>query len=172
MKSLRNIGLAVVLSLGASQVLAGGLVRPGANVLVNKEGAKSGAFKKTMDSVVGWGKKTFTTANAKALYSTCKTGLGTAYDATSKFVTKYGKKGFELVKNNPKTAIIVGSVLALGTLGLIAYKKGFFGWAVKGLLKAKVEGQNQQGGNGGNGNPNLNEREKKALKLQGQAEWH
>ncbi len=132
MKSLRNIGLAVVLSLGASQMNATGfgeyilnfcgfgsapvievkapapIVPP---VVVEAPQAITGFAR-----VSQWGKNTFTKENGSKLLTSCK---------------KYGKKGLDLVKNNKKTSIAIAvGLVTVGVLAKLAHK---YSW----LSKAK-----------------------------------
>lgn len=150
MKSLRNIGLAVVLSLGASQMNAGVPVKPVAQLvqapvvqqLVTAPAVAKTGFGESVKSV--WG-KVFNQEN----WTSCKNVVSTGFNASVDFCKKHGKKGLELVKNNKKTSIVVASVIAAGLVAgaVYKYRKSIAGLFGKVKLGKRSEIAKNQGGN-------------------------
>jgi hypothetical protein len=167
MKSLRHIGLAVVVSLGASQGFAGNslpevtgnvpsaVVTPVVTTGFWKNVGNS--IKATCNKGVELAKKTLTKENCGKAWGFVKDNVTTGFNKTVEFGKKYGTKGIELIKKNKKTsALIAGAVVTTGILGTLAYKYGLFGKVKNGAVKLfkRLFGKKPVGGGNGGANHN------------------
>lgn len=131
MKSLRHIGLAVVLSLGASQVIA-----------MDAPAVKPGFFTKE---------------NAMQLWTSCKNGfsagcnkVAAGYNKSVDFLKPYGTQALTWIKNHKKTSIAIAASAAVLAAAGLAYKAGLFAKIARLFKKSEGKKTNaqQQGGCG------------------------